>query len=442
MKLMIKKIVFDYSKSDVSKSQSNQLMAKLTPELRQIGQSRSLAYETDYASINLPFDKSMLEKIQKVVTQKKNLSPSLFIVIGIGGSNLGTIAVHEALNGVLYNEKNPNTKVYFADTVDTDYLFDLYAITEAYLQQKKIILINVVTKSGTTTETIINFQIFLNLLKKYHPDNYHDYVVVTTDIDSPLWNYAYSQKMIRLEVPKNVGGRYSVFSAVGLFPLGMLDVDLEELCTGARDAIEYSTSLELDKNMAALSAILIYQNYLQGKIIDDTFLFSVEFEAIGKWYRQLMGESIGKEFDRVGKKVEVGITPTVSIGSIDLHSVAQLYLGGPRDKFTTFILLKETKEKIIIPKLDQENLVADITGKSVKAIMQAIEKGTRNAYEKSKRPFCSFILEDKSAYCIGELLQIKMLEMIYLGFLFNINPFDQPAVEKYKEETRKILSHG
>ena len=215
----------------------------------------------------------------------------------------------------------------------------------------------------------------------------------------------------------------------------MLNINLNRLLDGAKSA--RNSGLSTNKNLPALSAIIQFLNYKKGKNISDLFLFSNDLESIGKWYRQLMGESIGKEFNNQNKKIFNGITPSVSIGSTDLHSMAQLYLGGPYDKFTTILRL-ENSIKLKVPKLNYE-LVNNIETKSLHEIMGAIIDGIEIAFRKGKRPFVEITLKDKSEYSIGYFLQFKMIEMMYLGYLMNVNPFDQPSVESYKIETKKIL---
>ncbi len=415
---------------------------RLYPEIERIKLARKQGYSTDYASINLLEDAHMLQQIKTMAQKKRALQPTVLVVIGIGGSHLGTAAIHEALYGKFYNEQNPAIKVYFADTVDTDYIYDIILLVEQEIEKGRHIIINVVSKSGRTTETIANFEIFLYLLQHYHPTDYHQYVVVTTDEKSLLWDLAEEKGLSRLAIPKKIGGRYSVFSAVSLFPLAMLGVDIDQLLAGARAMVETSNSIDIFANNVALSAAILYCQYQKNITIHDTFLFSVDLENIGKWYRQLLGESIGKESDRQGNKAFIGITPTVSIGSTDLHSVGQLYLGGPYDKFTSFISVQKSKSNIAVPVLDEfEQLVAQIQGKRLSLIMDAILEGVYAAYQKSNRPFVSIALPEKSAYYVGQLLQFKMIEIMYLGYLLDINPFDQPQVELYKKETREILAH-
>jgi len=413
----------------------------LRPEVERIIKVGTHGYDTDYASLNLLEDARMLQTVKAVAQEKRALEPSALVVIGIGGSHLGTAAIHEALYGKFYNEQNPELKVYFADSVDTDYIYDIVLLIEQEIEKGHNVIINVVSKSGSTTETIANFEIFLYLLQRYRSIDYCNYVVVTTDEGSRLWDLAEKKGFSRLAVPKKVGGRYSVFSSVSLFPLEMLGVDIDQLLAGARVMISASTHTDIFTNNAALSAAILYLHYQKNITIHNTFLFSEDLENVGKWYRQLMGESIGKEFDQRGQQVFVGITPTVSVGSADLHSVAQLYLGGPYDKFTTFISIQKSKSDVVVPMLDEfEQLVAQIQGKQLSSIMDAILRGVYAAYQKGKRPFVTIELPKKSAYYLGQLLQFKMIEIIYLGYLLDINPFNQPQVELYKKETRKILA--
>ncbi len=438
----MKTISFDYAKTSIVTNDELRAVGKeLQAEIERVIAAREQEYETDYSSIHCPFDTDLIKQVQHIAEEKKTLKPTTLIVIGIGGSNLGTIAVYEAVYGLFYNEQQPDIKVYFADTVDSDYIYDIILLVEQEVEQGRNVIINVVSKSGTTTETIANFEIFLHLLKAYKKD-YNNYVVVTTDEGSKLWKLAQEQHFTCIPVAQKIGGRYSVFSPVGLFPLAMLGIDIDELCAGARSIFTQCIDRDVFHNIAGISASCSYIHYQNGINIHDTFVFSKDLKSIGDWYRQLMGESIGKELNRKGEKVNIGITPTVSVGSTDLHSVTQLYLGGPYDKFTTFISVEKNKSNISLPKFDKfETLVAKIQGKPLAVIMDAILQGVKAAYQKNKRPFVSIILPEKSSFYIGQLLQFKMVEMIYLGYLLEVNPFDQPNVELYKKETREILKH-
>lgn len=433
-------VLFDYEQTcQVNSSELNILHNKLLPEIERIAGARTTAYTSDYASVNLPFDTEILKTIITIVNEKKSLHPTTLIVIGIGGSNLGTIAVLEALRGKFYNQ-DQNSKIYFVDTVDTDHVNDIAQLVEHELLMDNNIILNVVSKSGTTTETIANFEIFLKILKSHRPHNYSAFVVVTTDYNSALWQLAHQEKFTLLTIPEFVGGRYSVFSAVGLFPLCFLEIDCEQLLEGAQNGFTISTQKNIASNPAAASAAIIETHYNRGNIIHDTFLFSIALEYCGMWYRQLSAESIGKAYNKNNERINTGVMPTISIGSIDLHSVAQLYLAGPYNRFTTFVNVKKNKSEITLPNYQEfEALVPQIQTKSLTTIMNAILEGTKKAYLNDNRPFVSYTLLEKSAYHIGQFMQIKMIEIMYLGYLLNVNPFDQPQVENYKKETKNIL---
>lgn len=425
----------------VADTQLAEAVQQLKPEVERVAAAQKTGYESDYASINLPADAQMREQVKQVAAEHKKRKPTILVVIGIGGSNLGARAIHEALYGVQYNQHNPDLKVYYVDTVDTDAVYDIYLFVEQALEKGEEVLINVISKSGTTTETIANFELFYHLVKQYKKDAYNQSIVITTDKGSKLWEFGEQENITCLEIPKKVGGRFSVFSAVGLFPLCMIGVDIDALCAGAQLMVEQC--LQVNKhNYAAYRAAVLAVQYKQGKTIHDTFVFSVDCESLGKWYRQLMGESIGKEHDRDGNTVHVGMTPTVSIGSTDLHSVGQLYLGGPRDTVTTFIAITKNKSNLVLPEYESfEKLVAKIQGKSVSFILHAILHGVQQAYANEGLPFMAITLPEKRAAFIGQLMQMQMQEIVYLGYLLNVNPFDQPHVELYKKETRKILAH-
>lgn len=433
----MKNITFNYNNSLVSAEKITQTLNHLSSEINTISQARTQQYESPYASINLSFDHKMIKEVNELAQKKLTLNPQAIIVIGIGGSSLGTIAVLEALRGKFYND-HQKIKFYCIETVDSDTTSHVFNLTENILKNGNTILLNVVSKSGTTTETIANFKVFLSLLKKYYPHNYHEYIVTTTDKDSALYKESIKHNFSVLIIPTLVGGRYSVFSAVGLFPLIMCGINCQKLLEGAAHAVNFNIS-HSNINPAALSASILYNLYAQNYKTHDTFLFSVDLESLGKWYRQLLGESIGKEYNNENKQVHIGIDPTVSIGSNDLHSVGQFYLAGPHTIFTTFVTVENNKTTIVVPHTQLETLVPMTDGIEFSTIMDAIFHGTTIAYAKNKLPFVTFTLPEKAEFYIGQFMQIKMIEIMYLGFLFNINPFDQPNVELYKKETKNIL---
>lgn len=424
-------ITIDTSHGLVPKPALARLGGKLTPAIEDM---RATAKRDDYtderASINLPADKKLRKDIRAYATRKAR-NVDILLVCGIGGSNLGTIAVQEAALGRLHNQSPRRTPaIYYADTVDPANISDILSIADRALRDGKRVLVDIVTKSGTTTETVANAEVFLRLLRERRK-SLPDHAVVTTDRGSALWDLAEELGIDRLEIPKNVGGRYSVFSAVGMFPLNALGLDTDELARGAEQMRDRCVQ-PFASNPAAQSAARLHHHLQRGRNIHDTFLFSTDLESIGKWYRQLMAESLGKQ----GK----GMTPTVSIGSTDLHSMVQLYLGGPGDKFTTFVTVKRDTQDIAVPRLRMGfERLASAEGKTFSGLRDAIFRGTVKAYQKRQRPFTHIELPERDEASIGQFLQLKMMEIIYLGRLLGVNAFNQPNVEEYKEETRKIL---
>lgn len=392
---------------------------------------RERNYEIDEASLCLVDDEEMLKTVKKLVEKKKTGKLKYIIDIGIGGSNLGTKAVYDALyGGVDFFQQTRYPKIIFLDTTDPEYLFHFAHFFKTSVVKEDEIIVNIISKSGGTTETAVNGEIVLHLLKEKF-NNWKERCVVTTDKNSPLWNNAVAAGIDVLEIPQKVGGRYSVFSPVGLFPLALCGIQIEKLLQSATVMRDKCLTQGDEQNSALISAAILYEHLKRRIAINDNFYFHMELESLGKWYRQLMGESTGK--------TETGLTPTVSIGSVDLHSVVQLYLGGTRNKYTSFVYTNAFKE-YVIPIFNTLSHIKEIEGKSVGHIMSAIQQGTMAAYKNLQLPYTEIILEGISEEEIGAYMQFKMSEMMFLGKLMRINAFDQPQVELYKTETKKILA--
>ncbi|GMQ95003.1 MAG: glucose-6-phosphate isomerase [Patescibacteria group bacterium] len=409
--------------------------------LREVSESEE--YDTPEAFINLPFDRDIVGVVKEAAGKAGGKELSYIIVVGIGGSNLGTLAVYDALRGKLDAFRStPMPKIIFADTNDPDLLADIQSILGEHINSPEQILVNIISKSGTTTETIANFEVLYGTLKeRFGEESAKKRVVVTTDRGSKLWSEAQREGFALLEIPQQVGGRYSVFSAVGLFPLSLAGMDIDALLEGARVMRDKCLSEGVEENPALLSAALIHLHYKAGISIHNSFFFNSQLESLGKWYRQLLGESIGKKHNAKGEEVRVGITPIVSMGPADLHSMAQLYLGGPKDKFTTFMYTPESERSVRVPEDTAFPALAEsVAGKSLTEIMRAIFSGTKEAYRKGAFPFMEVVLPDISEGSLGQYLQFKMMEMMFLARLLGVNAFDQPAVEDYKSETRRILN--
>lgn len=402
---------------------------------------QNIAGQKDYAvpesSLQLVRDEHLLKHVQAVAKRLHSPTLQYVIVIGIGGSNLGTQAVYEAIAGSMNLLVDRLPKLIFLDTVTDEKMTAVTRVLE-HLTSREDFLVIAISKSGTTTETIANLEVLWAYAKNQFGDPSDRFVFITEE-GSKLWETAGQKKIERLEIPKQINGRFSVFSAVGLLPLSLSGIDIEGLLAGAKKATADGTSDNLAKNHSLTNAAVTYLQTQSGRSIHNTFLFSPKLEGLGKWYRQLMAESLGKKRDLEGKEVYAGITPIVSIGSTDLHSMAQLYWEGPDDKLTNMIFsftgeIHATPQHLAFP-----GLVLDIQGTPLESIMQAIFGGVKAAYEQQNRPYVEIDLEQADAWELGYYFQFRMIEMMYLGRLLNLNTFNHPAVEMYKTVTRELL---
>lgn len=400
----------------VSSKEINAAIKKLLPYLRRLKNHPE-------TFMKLPADEAVLTEVVHVARNHKNVK--YIFVIGIGGSNLGAKAVYDAQIGyrdLFQTERTP--KLFFADTTDPEILAT--QATFVSKQKSNSTLFVIISKSGGTTETVADAEILL------HAHRSKNNIVVVTDHNSPLWREAQKKKIACVGIPQEVGGRYSVFSAVGLLPLAVAGIDIKALRNGAATMHTKCLLADPAKNPALASAAMLFNHYKKSRNINTVFLFHPELETLGKWYRQLVAESLGKN----GR----GFTPDVSIGSTDLHSMAQLYLDGPRDKITTFIYSASEPSAPRVPNITVfGDLSAFLKGKSAAEIMNAILTGTKRAYTKQKLPFTEIAFSRLDAAELGAFMQFKMMETVFLAKLLKVNAFDQPAVELYKEETMRSL---
>lgn len=398
-------------------------------------------YDAAECSLNLVSDKEQVQKAESLSRELKSGQLKYVIVVGIGGSNLGTAAAYEALFGKtdLFLSRTP--KLLFADTNNPREMEIIKHVLEKSVNDSREVVLNIITKSGTTTETIANAGFLFSILKqKFGEKIAAERTVITTDDKSALGQIAFEKGMHVLAIPPNVGGRYSVFSAVGLFPLALAGVNVSELIEGARTMRDTCIKNGGLENKATLGAVAAYLSGRKKLNMYNSFFFNSELESLGKWWRQLFAESLGKRYSEEGSSVYAGMTPIVSIGSTDLHSMVQLYFGGPKDKFTNFIYTPAGKGRAIVPAEHPFiKLAPDISGKDFTDIMGAILGGTKEAYKEHALPFLETVLPNIDEYSIGQFLQLKMIETMLLAKLWNINAFDQPEVESYKKFTKELL---
>jgi len=432
----MKEIEIKYKDSSLCDEQEiSGIVSQLEPYIGNLrGAADDQTYSNPEASLHLPFDTKILETVAALVKEFDATRPKYIIVAGIGGSNLGTQAVYEAMRPKLSVATSSQPRIIFADTNDPRESEALKNFLDKKVLAAQDVVLNIVTKSGTTAETVANASfLFDALAKRFGEEEILPRIVVTTDENSALWKIAQEKKIKCLTIPKMVGGRYSVFTAVGLFPLSLAGIEVSELLVGAKEMAEKCFVSGVAANPALISAATVFLSSKKGVSIANSFFFHTELEGLGKWWRQLTAESLGKN--------GTGVTPIVSIGSTDLHSMVQLYFGGPQDKFTNFVYaVYDQTGRVSVPENSfLSSLVPDIDGKDFADIMKAIREGTEEAYKENNMPFIETVLPDISEKSVGAFMQMKMIETMLLAKLLNINAFDQPEVENYKKHTKELL---
>ena len=404
--------------------------------------SRNVGYEDLESFLQLPNDKELIEKSQSMAAGLAGTSLKYVIVVGIGGSNLGAMAVYDALYSKFDILTSRRPKLIFSDTTNPREMEALKKVIDENIHGSKEIVLNIITKSGTTAETVANGMFLFDILSnKFSEKEAIERTVITTDEESTLWNIAREKNIRVLPIPKKVGGRYSIFSPVGLFPLRLVGVNISEFIAGAVQMMNASLTPNIDANPALKLATIDFLQHKKKLTIYNNFFFNSELESVGKWGRQLVAESLGKRFDTAGNSIYAGLTPIVSIGSTDLHSMVQLYLGGPRDKFTNFIYAESGEgERVSVPKFSIfQTLVPDVVGKDYEKILSSILVGTMEAYKEKAFPYIETILPRIDENSLGQYFMLKMIETVLLGKLWNVNAFDQPEVESYKKVARELM---
>lgn len=380
--------------------------------------------------VNLPrdYDKVEFDRI-KVAAEKIRSSCEILVVIGIGGSYLGARAAIEFVKSPLYNNLKKDTPdIYFAgNTISTTALNELLSICEG-----KDICVNVISKSGTTTEPAIAFRVFNSLLtEKYGERGARERIFVTTDkCRGTLKQFSDAAGYETFVVPDDVGGRYSVLTAVGLLPIACAGIDIDAMMQGAYDAREeyLATADNEAVKYAALRNILLSK----GKSIEILVGYEPYLLMLNEWWKQLYGESEGKD-----KK---GIFPASVIFSTDLHSLGQYIQDGQRNLFETVVNVKDSCSEFVIP-YDPNNVdgLNFISGKELDFVNKTAMLATLMAHNDGGVPNIVLELPDKSAYTFGYLVYFFEFACAISGYILGVNPFDQPGVEAYKRNMFALL---
>jgi len=361
------------------------------------------------------------------------------LVLGIGGSALGMKALLGALRRPGWNELDDEGREFFPRLTVLDNV-DPISVLEAMRRiDPRRVLVNVISKSGGTAETMAQYLVIRAWLDDALGQAASRHLVFTTDpAKGALREIAQREGIATLEVPPEVGGRFSVLSPVGLLPAALVGIDIEALLAGARQALGRSERDDLLQNPAALFAGLHWAaDTTLGARIHVLMPYTDRLREFAEWYRQLWAESLGKARDRRGQVVHVGPTPVGAVGPTDQHSQVQLFMEGPFDKVVTFLSVERFAEDREIPAGDTP-LPADLAylpGHTLGGLLNAEYRATSAALSRMGRMNCSIHLPELSAETVGELIMFYQLATGYAGVWYGVDPFDQPGVELGKRLT-------
>ncbi|MEL3974478.1 glucose-6-phosphate isomerase [Rossellomorea oryzaecorticis] len=385
--------------------------------------------------VDLPvdYDKEEFSRIQKSAEKIKSDSDVL-LVIGIGGSYLGARAAIEMLNHSFYNalpkEKRSTPQVLFlGQNISSTYMRDLMDLLDG-----KDFSINVISKSGTTTEPAIAFRIFRKMLEeKYGVEEARKRIYATTDkAKGALKTLANDEGYETFVVPDDVGGRYSVLTAVGLLPIAVSGVEIEQMMKGAAEAREDFSKSELTENPAYQYAAVRNVLYNKGKTIEMLINYEPGLQYFSEWWKQLFGESEGKD--------QKGIFPSSANFSTDLHSLGQYVQEGRRDLFETVIKVQEPRHELKIEKADSDlDGLNYLAGETVDFVNNKAFEGTLLAHTDGGVPNLIVEIPAMDAYTFGYLVYFFEKACAMSGYLLGVNPFDQPGVEAYKVNMFALL---
>jgi glucose-6-phosphate isomerase len=365
-----------------------------------------------------------------------------FVVLGIGGSALGPIAVQQALNHLHYNqlpkEKRKGPKLFVEDNIDPERMAALLDVIDL-----KKTCFNVISKSGATAETMSQYLIVEDLLKKTVGSKWTEHIVATTDRETGnLIRLGLEHNLKLFYIPSTVGGRFSELTPVGLLSAAVCGIDIKQLLAGAKAMDQRCLSQQIWENPALLQAVIQHILMENGVNIHVMMPYADSLKFMSDWFCQLWAESLGKNVTRKGMAVNVGQTPMKALGVTDQHSQLQLYTEGPYDKVVTFLHVGEFRTETPIPSENKEYPVLEfLGGKSLNQLIEAEYLGTQYALLRSGRMSQTIHFPVVNAYTIGQFLYFFELVTAYVGELLDINAFNQPGVEESKIASYAVLGN-
>ena len=409
--------------------------AALTPRLRLAHEKllRGTGAGGDFTGwVHLPeqYDREEFRRIQAAAKKIQSDSQAL-VVIGIGGSYLGARGVIECLCSPNYNLKKKNTpNIYFVGNgLDNDQLVEVEELLEG-----QDFSVNVISKSGTTTEPAVAFRFFRRLLEeKYGAEAAAGRIYATTDRQKgALKALATAEGYESFVVPDDIGGRYSVLTAVGLLPIAVAGIDIEQLMAGAKSMMDTCAAADMEKNPAWQYAGARYELQHRGLEIEVLACFDPFFRFMAEWWKQLYGESEGKE--------DTGLFPASVEYTADLHSMGQYLQEGRRNMFETVVRFAPRADELTVP-YDEENGdgLNFLAGKTMSDLKQQAMDGTLLAHVEGGVPNIRISCGERNAFTLGELIYFFCYACGLSGYLLDVNPFDQPGVEAYKKNMFALL---
>ena len=392
--------------------------------------------------MDLPYNQG--DVVERIEATAKRVAQEFeaFVVLGIGGSALGPLAVQQALNHLRYNElpadKRPGPRLYVEDNIDPERMASLLDVIDL-----KKTCFNVITKSGGTAETMSQYLIILDALKKAVGEDYKRHIIVTTSEKKGfLIKIAQREGYETFYIPDGVGGRFSELCPVGLLAAAVTGIDIRGLLAGAKDMDARCGSADLFENVALFEAALMYIAMQKGANISVMMPYADSLKLMSDWYAQLWAESLGKNVTLSGKPVNVGQTPVKTLGVTDQHSQLQLYTEGPFDKVVTFLKVENFRAETPIPHgCDDIPTIAFLGGKSHNQLIEAERRGTEYALLRAGRMSQTITLPAVNAETVGQLLYFFELVTAYTGAMLEIDAFNQPGVEESKIAAYAVMGY-
>ncbi len=393
--------------------------------------------------MNLGYNEETVWLVKEYASLIRNRFENV-LVLGIGGSALGGIAVTEALLKPYWNllapEKRDNfPRIFFLDNIDPDQIAGLLDLIDL-----KKTLVNVITKSGSTAETMSQYMIVKEIMERELGDNYRRNIVVTTDKKAGILRQLADQEGYKtFVVPDDVGGRFSVFSAVGLLPFALVGIDIDEIINGVKDMDLALKNTDIKENIAAQNALIHYlMDTQKGKSLSVMMPYSSRLKYVSDWYVQLWAESLGKEVNKNDEKINCGPTPVKALGATDQHSQIQLYNEGPNDKIINFIRVEEFDNQLEIPKIFEYTGIGYLGGKTINDLLNAEADATKVALVDYQKPNITISIPKINGYYLAQLLYMFEIQTAIAGELYGIDAFNQPGVEQAKNYTYALMGRA